>query len=41
MFCVVSGACAEAEEIVLHQAYNTPQYKQKATCQQVAKETVV
>lgn len=27
MFCVVSGACAEAEETNVHQAYNTPQYR--------------
>jgi len=27
MFCVVTGACAQAEEIVVHQAYNTPQYR--------------
>ena len=39
MFCVVSGACAQAEETVVHQAYNTPQYNQKAACQQVDKET--
>jgi len=41
MFCVVSGACAEAEETVVHQAYNTPQYNQMAACQQAAKETAV
>jgi hypothetical protein len=39
MFCVVSEARAQAEETVVHQAYNTSQYNQTVACKQVAKET--